>query len=99
MPEDLHMTPEIHLTPTRSAPEDVSLLLILGQGDNVKDVTSLKAINILRQARSPLQLLYVRPAVLWVGAQWMTTTKRGTRAPLGGTSTTVSPTTLLHMPG
>lgn len=51
------MPPEVQLTPTRPAPEDVSLLLIPGQGDNVKNVRSLKAIKILGQARSHLQLL------------------------------------------
>ena len=55
--EDLQMTPEIQLTPTSPAPEDISLLLILGQGDNVKNVRSLKAIKMLGQARSHLQLL------------------------------------------
>lgn len=55
--EDLQMTPEIQLTPTSPAPEDISLLLILGQGDNVKNVRSLKAIKIPGQPRSHLQLL------------------------------------------
>lgn len=57
MHEDFRMTAETQLTPTRSAPEDVSLLLILGQGDKDKEAANLKAINTPRQARSHLQWL------------------------------------------